>query len=147
MLRLIPKGLISIIPTHLARATPPPSIRFGSTTIKGAIRRELRSLDTDSPDHPEAFFQQMSKVLTEKDRRVSQGPRKRGLDRDVADVRNSKTLSWILRHGAKSEGIAMRPDGYVKVADLVSLLDSSFKFFSRNIIRALKAPEPQTGRP
>lgn len=44
----------------------------------------------------------------------------RGLPRDSVEVRTSKTLSWILRHGAKSEGLAMRPDGYVRVDDLVS---------------------------
>lgn len=45
----------------------------------------------------------------------------RGLAKDSADVRISKTLSWILRHGAKSEGLYMRPDGYVRVSDLVRL--------------------------
>jgi 2'-phosphotransferase len=45
----------------------------------------------------------------------------RGHPRDSPEVRLSKTLSWILRHGAKSEGIYMRPDGYVRVNDLVRL--------------------------
>ncbi|KAJ6585013.1 KptA family-domain-containing protein [Mycena capillaripes] len=44
----------------------------------------------------------------------------RGLPKDSPEVRISKTLSWILRHGAKSEGLAMRPDGYVKVTDLIA---------------------------
>jgi len=44
----------------------------------------------------------------------------RGLDKDSPEVRVSKTLSWILRHGAKSEGLAMRPDGFVKVTDLLA---------------------------
>ncbi|KAG6916190.1 hypothetical protein DXG01_008072 [Tephrocybe rancida] len=44
----------------------------------------------------------------------------RGLDRDSPAVRLSKTLSWLLRHGAKSEGLPMRPDGYVKVTDLLA---------------------------
>lgn len=44
----------------------------------------------------------------------------RGRPRDQEDVRISKTLSWLLRHGAKSEGLGMRPDGYVRVQDLVS---------------------------
>ncbi len=39
--------------------------------------------------------------------------------RDSPEVRLSKTLSWILRHGAKGEGLAMRSDGCVKVTDLV----------------------------
>ena len=45
----------------------------------------------------------------------------RGLPKDSHDVRISKTLSWILRHGSQSEGLAMRPDGYVRVDELVSL--------------------------
>ncbi|KII87268.1 hypothetical protein PLICRDRAFT_69694, partial [Plicaturopsis crispa FD-325 SS-3] len=31
----------------------------------------------------------------------------------------SKKLSWILRHGAESEGLTMRPDGYVRVSELL----------------------------
>jgi 2'-phosphotransferase len=48
--------------------------------------------------------------------------KKRGLPKDSPEVRNSKTLAWLLRHGAQSEGISIRPDGYVEVRDLVSLL-------------------------
>lgn len=44
----------------------------------------------------------------------------RGLPKDDPEVRISKTLSWILRHGSESEGLAMRSDGYVRVTDLVS---------------------------
>lgn len=33
----------------------------------------------------------------------------------------SKTISWVLRHGAgKTEGVNMRPDGYVRVEELAS---------------------------
>ncbi|KDQ50749.1 hypothetical protein JAAARDRAFT_41838 [Jaapia argillacea MUCL 33604] len=45
----------------------------------------------------------------------------RGQLRDSPEVRISKTLSWVLRHGAKSQGLAMRPDGYVRVAELLAL--------------------------
>lgn len=31
----------------------------------------------------------------------------------------SKSISWLLRHGAVSEGLPMRPDGYVPVEDLL----------------------------
>jgi RNA:NAD 2'-phosphotransferase (TPT1/KptA family) len=34
-------------------------------------------------------------------------------------VKTSKTVSYLLRHGAKKEGLSMRLDGYVKVEDLV----------------------------
>ena len=36
------------------------------------------------------------------------------------DVRISKTLSWLLRHVADSEGLGMRTDGYVNVSKMVS---------------------------
>ncbi|KAF9077995.1 KptA family-domain-containing protein [Rhodocollybia butyracea] len=43
----------------------------------------------------------------------------RGLPKDSPAVRLSKTLSWLLRHGAQGEGLKMRADGYVKVTDLL----------------------------
>jgi 2'-phosphotransferase len=54
------------------------------------------------------------------------GGKQRGQERDNPEVRLSKTLTWILRHGAKGEGLKMRPDGYVKVTDLVSHFCSLF---------------------
>ncbi|KAJ3874272.1 KptA family-domain-containing protein [Lentinula edodes] len=47
------------------------------------------------------------------------GGKLRGLPKDSPAVRLSKTLSWLLRHGAQGEGLAMRADGYVKVIDLL----------------------------
>lgn len=52
----------------------------------------------------------------------SQSGKLRGLEKDSPEVRLSKTLSWLLRHGAKSEGLSMRADGYVRVVDLVRML-------------------------
>ncbi|PBK99039.1 hypothetical protein ARMGADRAFT_1007666 [Armillaria gallica] len=43
----------------------------------------------------------------------------RGLPQDSPEVRVSKTLSYILRHGAQKEEVPMRADGYVKVTDLL----------------------------
>lgn len=57
------------------------------------------------------------------------GAKLRGQVRDSPDVRISKTLSWLLRHGAKGEGLKIRTDGYVKVDDLVrcfSLLNHAY---------------------
>ena len=45
----------------------------------------------------------------------------RGLPTDSPEVRMSKTLTWVLRHGSQAEGLAMRPDGYVRVDELVCL--------------------------
>ncbi|KAG0071422.1 hypothetical protein BGZ89_010644 [Linnemannia elongata] len=41
--------------------------------------------------------------------------RNRGPRGDSPTVRLSKALSWLLRHNAVSQGIAIRPDGYVKI--------------------------------
>lgn len=49
------------------------------------------------------------------------GGRLRGQDHDPPGVRISKTLAWLLRHGAQGEGLKIRTDGYVKVDDLVML--------------------------
>lgn len=46
----------------------------------------------------------------------------RGQRHDSPEVQLSKTVSWLLRHGAKSEKLPMREDGYVRVRDLVSML-------------------------
>lgn len=38
---------------------------------------------------------------------------------DPPDVRISKALSYILRHGAAKESLTMRPDGFIRVDELV----------------------------
>lgn len=43
----------------------------------------------------------------------------KGSPRDDLRTRLSKTLSYVLRHGAEKEGIPIRPDGFVLVNDLV----------------------------
>ena len=44
----------------------------------------------------------------------------RGLPKDSPEVRMSKSVTWMLRHGAAQERLELRPDGYVRVQDLVS---------------------------
>ena len=64
----------------------------------------------------------------------------RGHPKDSPEVRFSKTLSWILRHGAKSEGLYMRPDGYVRVGDLVRFIFRSVQVYINLLSRgAVKA--------
>ncbi|KAI0030061.1 KptA family-domain-containing protein [Vararia minispora EC-137] len=48
------------------------------------------------------------------------GGKLRGRTNDSPEVKLSKTLSWLLRHGAQSEGLPMREDGYVRVDDLLA---------------------------
>ena len=55
-----------------------------------------------------------------KEEYITRKTKLRGLKTDEKDVRTSKTLSWILRHGSSSLGLPMRADGYVKVEELVS---------------------------
>ncbi|KAG0377120.1 tRNA 2'-phosphotransferase 1 [Mortierella sp. AD032] len=45
----------------------------------------------------------------------SNNNRNRGPRGDSPTVQLSKALSWLLRHNAVSQGIAIRPDGYVKI--------------------------------
>jgi len=61
--------------------------------------------------------------------RGGSGPSKpRGSRTDSPEVQLSKTLSYLLRHGAEKEGLPIRSDGYVKVEDLVRL--SSYSIVS-----------------
>ncbi|KAJ8503061.1 hypothetical protein ONZ45_g11188 [Pleurotus djamor] len=64
-----------------------------------------------------------------------QSSKLRGLPRDSPAVRLSKTLSWLLRHGAASEGLPVRQDGYVKVTDL--LANPRLKELSLELIREI----------
>ena len=45
-----------------------------------------------------------------------------GNSSEPRDVQISKAMSWLLRHGAKGEGIKMDANGYINVADLVSII-------------------------
>ncbi|KAF9956711.1 tRNA 2'-phosphotransferase 1 [Mortierella alpina] len=54
--------------------------------------------------------------------------RNRGPRTDSPKVRLSKALSWLLRHNAESQGVAIRPDGYVKIKDVLN--HSKFKGFT-----------------
>jgi hypothetical protein len=117
MLRIISPVRIPILLSHLTQAPRPSPVRF-ATISKSVLRRQKRRrIDLDSPKEPLELFAEMSTQHPHAPR----GSRKKGLPKDSPAVRDSKTLAWILRHGAKAEGIAMRPDGYVLVADLVGL--------------------------
>jgi hypothetical protein len=54
-------------------------------------------------------------------------PKLRGLDKDSEEVRYSKTLAYMLRHGAEKERLPMRKDGYVRVVDMVRELSIGIK--------------------
>ncbi|KAH8257267.1 hypothetical protein KR038_006406 [Drosophila bunnanda] len=53
----------------------------------------------------------------------------------VDDIQLSKKLSWLLRHGAKTEGIPIQLDGYVSVSDLAK--HPRYKCFSLEKLQAI----------
>lgn len=61
------------------------------------------------------------KQAKQKARKSHQQPsaKLKGNPRDDATTRLSKTLTYVLRHGAEKEGIPIRPDGFILVNDLV----------------------------
>ncbi|CAO3568156.1 unnamed protein product [Mortierella alpina] len=58
----------------------------------------------------------------------SSNNRNRGPRTDSPKVRLSKALSWLLRHNAESQGVTIRPDGYIKIKDVLN--HSKFKGFT-----------------
>jgi hypothetical protein len=113
MLRVVSKVRVPL--TQAPRSSP---VRFASISPSAARRRNKRRLEIDSSEDPLEVFSKMSRESIY----TKPGGKKRGLPKDSPEVRNSKTLAWLLRHGAQLEGISIRPDGYVEVRDLVSLL-------------------------
>lgn len=41
-------------------------------------------------------------------------------NQDNSDTHLSKTLCWLLRHGAVKEGLIIKSDGYIPVKDLLN---------------------------
>lgn len=56
-------------------------------------------------------------------------------DTNSEDVRLSKSLSWVLRHGALSLGLDLSPDGYARVNDILAL--PQFKQFGRHDVERI----------
>lgn len=113
--------------------TPLPSYTRTGFVYPSVRKRHNRPrLDIDSYTDPKLLSlthhitARMQKTLqgnnNNYEERNEQRKKMRGLPKDSIDVRISKTLSWILRHGAKEVGLAMRPDGYAEVTDLVSVI-------------------------
>jgi RNA:NAD 2'-phosphotransferase (TPT1/KptA family) len=88
---------LRVLPTHSPFFT---TIRtYGKRKTVWVLNKQGRKLQVDIRDAGKAKYQYLY-------------PKKSQL---------SNTISWLLlRHGAKSEGLDMRPDGYVRVTDLVS---------------------------
>ncbi|CDZ97580.1 RNA:NAD 2'-phosphotransferase TPT1 [Phaffia rhodozyma] len=57
---------------------------------------------------------------TPKVRKPNQSKTLRGRPTDPPHTRLSKTLAYLLRHGAEKEGLGIRPDGYLPVNELIA---------------------------
>ncbi|KAF9244131.1 KptA family-domain-containing protein [Melanogaster broomeanus] len=88
----------------------------------------------------------------DKGKKRGPAPKQRGHPRDSPEVRFSKSLSWLLRHGAESAGLHIRQDGYAKVSDVLSnpmFRDATFAKLQDIVTRDQKSRyhllmEPQT---
>lgn len=106
--------------TYLARHLRPPVSSLGPRLAASPFSRQTLDVEQQAHKH-----EQRSKrsALIRKHRRmkeIQQKKKLRGFASDGPLVRISKTMSYILRHGAKDQGLQMRPDGFVRVDDLVS---------------------------
>ncbi|KAF8449331.1 KptA family-domain-containing protein [Boletus edulis BED1] len=68
------------------------------------------------------YYPKMSQQHQEQGQSAKKGPspKPRGHPRDSPDVRISKSLSYLLRHGAEKAGLNIRQDGYAKVSDVLA---------------------------
>lgn len=90
------------------------------TTARNVRKEKQQQGTRQSDENPNLKAPQDANGSNQSQKRPQQqSSKQRGLPRDSPQVRLSKTVSWLLRHGAASEGLSMRPDGYVKVTDLV----------------------------
>lgn len=70
----------------------------------------------------------------------------RGRPDDSPDVQLSKTLSYILRHGAAKEGLTMRKDGFIRLDDIVSPAVFPVAYPRLTVYDAAEASKAQGGR-
>ena len=96
------------------------------------------------PGKEKQTFDEASSNQPKRNQTHKPGAKLRGQVRDSPDIRTSKTLSWLLRHGAQSEGLKMRTDGYVKVDDLVRCLSPCW---TMHIEAVVLAAEPEIESP
>ncbi|KAG8714969.1 hypothetical protein FRC11_006299 [Ceratobasidium sp. 423] len=116
---------LSRIPTNSQAADPVPQFKpIASYDTKGSRLVCLTMADGDPPKYPEFLtLHAMSEPSPSEPQPASATrQRKGGHDRrnEPVEVRNSKTLSYILRHGAAKEHLVIRSDGYVRASDLLA---------------------------
>jgi RNA 2'-phosphotransferase, Tpt1 / KptA family len=129
------------------------TLTYSSNTLAFKLAQPMSVLDEDSSSKPSRkhrpgkgkereTFGETSSNQPRRNQSHKPETRLRGQVRDSPEVRISKTLSWLLRHGAQTEGLKMRNDGYVKVDDLVGCL--SLLNYAYILKEFVLAAEPET---
>ena len=94
--------------------------RRTSTLIAGNKSRAFNILSR-AMEQQQALKQRDQEPKDVERRKAPSNDRRKHYKADSPEVRISKTLSWILRHASESLELPMRPDGYVRVDELVSV--------------------------
>ena len=109
--------LAESVATSTSQSTPDPNLNHEPSRK----RQPGKGKEKEKPGEVKASSSNQAQRDHQPKRNQPAGAKLRGHDRDSPEVRISKTLSWLLRHGAQGEGLKIRTDGYVKVDDLVTL--------------------------
>ena len=112
-------------PFHSCTSTPDSSsrhLRYSSIARSKYLTSQLRKLNIISAKRPTTIAkrQLLTRALKEMGR-GGRGGGSRNPANQSREVQVSRKLSWLLRHGANSEGLKLGKGGYVNVQDAVSL--------------------------
>jgi hypothetical protein len=129
------------------------------TSFSLELSHQLRAMSDSQPSTSVASDAKLAvrtqlKAASKPKRAPQQSKNLRGRPTDPLPTRVSKTLAFLLRHGADKEGLAIRPDGYLLVDELVrspSLIAAGDERgltspSDRPIFRAARAPLAQAQR-
>lgn len=90
-----------------------------ASTSKAAASSESSTSSLPDQDNKKKNDSKQSPKAAGKQPEQQRSGKPRGRRDEPPDVRISKALSYILRHGAAKESLTMRPDGFVRVDELV----------------------------
>jgi hypothetical protein len=148
-------------PVRVGRAQPKLEVESRSTVTSFSLElsHQLRAMSDSQPSTSVASDAKLAvrtqlKAASKPKRAPQQSKNLRGRPTDPLPTRVSKTLAFLLRHGADKEGLAIRPDGYLLVDELVrspSLIAAGDEReltspSDRPIFRAARAPLAQAQR-
>lgn len=94
-------------------------LQAGRTTTRSYRLISILLTSMDGTKERDAAKSQRGAKKSQKGAGRTPSNKLKGMPKDSLEVRLSKTVSWILRHGAMQEGLELRSDGYARVQDLV----------------------------